>query len=249
MWRIHPAVPPSPLRALLDLLYPPTCAGCDGPPEPTDPYLCARCALTASWRDPIRCPLCEHPTTHPRQWCHWCLELWPRVERVVALGYYAGPLRRALRIFKYGGYEGMGAWLAEMLARRVVRELGGIDCIVPVPGGRTRRRRRGFDPPAVLARPLARWLAAPIEDAVIIRARDGDHVPSRRRLDRELEVHGRFTCPVRGVLAGRRVLVVDDVYTTGATIEEVGRLLREVAGARSVVGAVVARTVNDALPR
>lgn len=243
MWTSYPTRPRSWWTPLVELLYPPSCVGCDTPAGGDDPFFCVRCSIMVAWRDPVRCPLCEQPVAVPRQWCAGCLEIWPRVERVIALGYYAGALRRAVRVFKYGGYRALGHWLGEMLARRVVREVGGIDAVVPVPGGRWRKKRRGFDPPAVVAGPVARWLAAPVEAGVVYRARDGDSSRTHQRVDREVEVRERFRCGAPGALAGARVLLVDDVYTTGASIEEVVRLLREEAGARSVVAAVLARTV------
>lgn len=242
MWTAYPTRTRSGFDRLLDLLYPPACAGCGRACPPDDPYFCARCVIALGWRDPVRCPVCETPVALRNQWCETCLDRMPRVERVIALGYYVGPLRRAVRIFKYHGYRGLGSWLGELLARRVPRETGGIDRVVPVPGGRYRRYTRGFDPPAVVAGPVARALAVPLELDIVQRAHDGVPAVARRRLDREVEVSGRFRC-VPGSLAGLRVLLVDDVYTTGASLEEVTRLLRGEAGARSVVGAVVARTL------
>lgn len=243
MWTPYPARAPSVFQNLVDLLYPPSCAGCGGLALPDDPYFCAHCQVMMGWRDPVRCPVCETPVSLRNQWCASCLERIPRIERLIALGYYSGPLRNAVRLFKYQAYRGVGAWLGEMLARRVVREVGGIDRVVAVPGGRWRRHLRGFDPPVVVAGPLARALAVPLEGEVVVRARDGAPAVTRGRLDREVEVCGRFRCAAPGALEGLRVLVVDDVYTTGASLEEVGRLLRDEAGARSVVGAVLARTV------
>ena len=243
MFTPYPVRPRTLAWWLADLVYPPSCAGCRAPAGGDDPYFCARCVVMLGWRDPVRCPVCETPVALRGQWCETCLERMPRVERVIALGYYAGALRQGVRLFKYHGYRGIGSWLGEMLARRVVREVGGIDRVVAVPGGRWRGYLRGFDPPAVVARPLARWLAVPLETGVVVRARDGVPAVARGRLDRELEVSGRFRCRRAGALAGLRVLLVDDVYTTGASLEEVARLLRDEAGARSVVGAVLARTL------
>jgi predicted amidophosphoribosyltransferase len=215
------------IRWLLDAVYPPTCVGCG--------------------RDPVRCRLCDHPTTFARQFCSGCIRNWPRVERVIALGYHAGALRRALHAFKYGGVEPLGARLGDVLGQRVAREVGGIDRVVAVPGGTERRRRRGFDPAEVVAQAVARRLAAPLESGLIARRRDGQPSASgRTRLDREVQVEGRFGCDRPGALGGLRVLLVDDVYTTGASLESAAKLLRDVAGARSVVGAVVGRTVLDA---
>ena len=249
MWTSYPVREDSWLWRFADLLYPPSCAGCGAPAGGDDPYLCARCAVMIPWRDPVRCPSCEQPVARPRQWCLACQAIWPAAERIIALGYYGGALRRAIRVFKYGPVRGVGAWLAEMLARRVPREVGGIDCVVPVPGGRARRRTRGFDPAEVIAGPVARWLAVPLETGLVVRARDGTHHAGRARIDREIQVHDRFACTRPGALAGQRVLVVDDVYTTGATLECVTRLLKEEAGARNVVGAVLARAVSEGPPR
>ncbi|MBI4859305.1 MAG: ComF family protein [Candidatus Riflebacteria bacterium] len=228
-----------------DLLYPPVCAGCSRCYDDDDRYFCPRCSVMLGWRDPVRCPLCEQPTTHRRQFCVGCQTRWPKAARIVTLGYYAGPLGHAVRVFKYGGIRSLGEYLEERLARRVVAEVGGIDRVVAVPGGRARARRRGFDPAVVVAGTVARWLAVPLDLGSIERARDGAALATRTRLDREVQVRGRFASRCDATVAGERVLVVDDVCTTGVTLDEVAGLLLDVGGARSVVGAVLARTVVD----
>jgi len=197
------------------------------------------------WRDPIRCRVCEQPTTHRNRYCGACQARWPRIFKLVTLGYYGGPLRRALHIFKYGYVRGVGEWLGEAIGRRTVAELGGIDRVVPVPGGVRRRRQRGFDPSTVIAESVARWLSVPLDVTSIRRVRDGPPLSSRTRLDREIEVSGRFAFAGAIGMRGQRVLVVDDVYTTGVSLDEVSRLILEGGRARSVVGAVVARAVVE----
>jgi competence protein ComFC len=233
------------IATLRDLVYPPTCAGCGRSHGGEDPYFCLRCAVLLAWREPIRCPLCEQPTTHRGLACEACQQRWPAVVRLITLGYYAGSLQRAVKLFKYGGCRPLGEYLGDRLGQRVVSELGGIDRVVPVPGGKVRARSRGFDPPAVVAAAVARWLGVPMDPTVLLRGTDGVSMTSRSRLDRELQVEGRFECRRPRALRGQRILLVDDVYTTGVSMEQGCQLLLEVAGARSVFGAVLARTVVD----
>jgi ComF family protein len=235
------------LSRILDLVYPPACVGCGRGLDGGGEVFCPRCDVMVAWRDPARCRWCDHPTGQARRACPACLARWPRTGRVVALGYHAGPLRRALRAFKVGAWRRVGEALGEKLARRVVLELGGagVHRVVPVPGGRSRQRRRGFDPSEVVAAPVARALGVPLDSGLVERVRDGERSRALTRLDREVQVQGRFAWRRPAGATGHRLLLVDDVYTTGESMEEVARLALEEGGARSVLGAVVSRAVVD----
>lgn len=204
------------LAGLLHLLAPPRCPGCDVPQ-----------ALGAS--EPF-CPACA-----------------PLVEEATgALGthagfLYGGPLADALRRYKYGGHAELAAPLAA-LALPVVRAryAGHVDVVVPVPPHPRRLRERGFDPVALLAGPIARALGARYVPRAIVRARDTPPQASLGRSERARNVAGCFA--VRGVLDDARVLVIDDVRTTGATLFEMASATAD-AGASSI--ALFALAVAD----
>ncbi|MBC5798795.1 MAG: ComF family protein [Candidatus Eremiobacteraeota bacterium] len=141
--------------------------------------------------------------------------------RLVAAGAYAGPLRRAILAYKCGRRD-VGEALAAWLAQRC----GPIDAsavFVPVPTTGARRAERGFDQGVDLARRLSTLRDRPV--LLALRHRTGDAQRGRSRADR-LAAHDRFACVAPGVLPGVRVVLVDDVVTTGATLADSAQALR-----------------------
>ncbi|MFO0681572.1 MAG: ComF family protein [Sandaracinus sp.] len=195
---------------------------------------------------PLRCPGCDEPLSLEigEPFCAACA---PLIEPATgALGthagfVYGGPLADALRRYKYGARAELAAPLAA-LALPLVRErhAGRIDVVVPVPPHPRRLRERGFDPVALLAAPLARALGARYVPRAIVRARDTPPQASLGRNERARNVAGCFA--VRAALDEARVLVVDDVRTTGATLFEMAQAVDD-AGASSI--ALFALAVAD----
>lgn len=156
------------------------------------------------------------------------------------------PLTEVVRAFKFRRLDFLGEELGEILAvRRAVPPESGetgaavdpVDLVVPVPLPWPRRLRRGFNPAEVLAQPVARGLGRPLERLLIRRWGRRQTGLSRRGRQRNLE--GRLRCRRR--LDGERVLLVDDVLTTGVTLDAAARCLRR-AGAGSVVALAAVRT-------
>ena len=220
------------MRALLDLLLPPRCPGCGL--EGT--LLCAGCAAPLDRRlrepagSPVGLPASMPPGLLQLEWC----------------AMYSGSVRAALHTFKYGGERRLAAPLAKALADRWDRSGRGGDVVTWVPVHASRRRERGFDQAALLARCLAREAGRmrrrrlPVRELLRRRPSGRPQVglgaSSRRRA-----VAGQMTAR-RGAarhVAGRRVVVVDDVVTTGATVREARRVLERLG---AVEVAVVACT-------
>lgn len=207
--------------------------------------LCRRCRGLLAFRTP-RCRVCRRSLIRPGgdgppagRRCRHCLVLPPPYMGVTAAGTYTGLLRWAVGRFKGAGetwlVHVLGALLAEALAADGLRA----DVVVPVPGEPRRLRRRGYNPPALLAGFVARRLGLPLYEA--LSRRPGP--PQARLTQRDRWLHSAGVYRVRaGVrLDGARILLLDDVITTGATLAACTRLLLG-AGAAYVWCAAAADT-------
>jgi ComF family protein len=183
--------------------------------------LCDRCAL----------PLAGET-------CRACERHAPRFVRAVAAGAYTGVVREAVHALKYRGQRAAAHPLAERVASSPHFPAGDW-LVVPVPLTAKRKRERGFNQAALLGRAIARLRKLPYADAL---ARTVETTP-QHGLSREARQHnlaGAFAC--RKPVAGRRVLLVDDVLTTGATVDAAADVLLA-AGAVEVAIAIVGRTL------
>jgi ComF family protein len=172
--------------------------------------------------------------------CGPCLADPLPVDWTEAWGCYRGSLERVLHAFKFKRHDFFADPLAE-LVERMVRQRGDLDfdAVVPVPMHRAKVRRRGYNQAELLARALARRFGVRCEPALLTKTRDLDAQSKLARDARATNVRGAFLAPPRA--ESRRILLVDDVCTTGATIRAcAGELVR--AGAARVAAAVVAKT-------
>jgi ComF family protein len=158
-------------------------------------------------------------------------------------------LVQAILLLKYEQIEPLGAWFAERLAE-VVKEQGSAlaaDVVVPVPLHRQRERERGYNQAALLSKPLAKRLGLPHKAALLMRTRARPEKQILTLEERWESVRGAFATRPGSQVDNLRVLLLDDVLTTGATLDACARALLE-AGAKSVVGLTVARAARNPLP-
>ncbi len=219
------------LQGMVELLAPTRCAGCDLPGG----LLCAECRAALPEIDADHaCPSCGAP--YGAMVCTECWSTEFAFSAALSLGELDGALARAIVLHKDAGERRLGALLGGMLATAVAKRWAGwADAVCWIPATSAAIARRGFDHSAALAEPVAVTLSAP-RRPLLLRSRARDQ---RRlgRIERIASSRGTFTVAEK---APRRVLVVDDVLTTGATLDAAAQALL-LAGAHEVRVAVVAR--------
>jgi predicted amidophosphoribosyltransferase len=223
----------APYRLLLGVIAPPTCPACGDVLPGTHDALCATCARELPWLGRSTCPRCALP--RPCAPCPGRARAWDRAWAPFA---HDGPARALVGALKFRGLLAAAELLAAPLAAGA-RELLEDATLVPVPADPRRRRRRGFDHAALIAEALGGRTRRPVVACL-------ERPPAPRQLGAPRQA--RLAAPVRTepVVCGsvpRRIVLIDDVHTTGATLHACARVLR-VGGARTVH----ALTATRALP-
>ena len=171
--------------------------------------------------------------------CARCRREPPSYDRLLAYGSYSGPLQRAVRLLKYQGVESLGKRLGGLLAETYVNSGVEADWITAAPLHWNRRRERGFNQSQLLARPVAEAAGLPLVCA-LARVRPTIPQAGLSRNQRTSNLRGAFRARLGSEVRGKRIVVVDDVATTGATFEACARVLKR-AGAAEVTGLAMAR--------
>ncbi len=223
-------------RAIAAALFPPRCAACGRPGG----ALCQPCLATATPLAHPQCRQCTRPLTYGDQ-CARCRLEDRRVDHLYAAYAYTPPILQAVHRFKYGNKRYLAADLAGLAMAALPADLQ-VDFVVPVPLTPSRERHRGYNQGRLLAAEVARQLDLPLDAGVLIRVRDAPPQTSLPRAQRLANVRGSFRALRK--LSGARILLVDDVTTTGATIEAATRALRR-RGAVWVGALVLARTPEE----
>jgi ComF family protein len=242
--------------ALVSVFFPAGCRICDRLLTGASRVpICGDCLSSFVLAQGIACEICGRPlaawTPKPERTllCPACVDKTFAFDRARSFAMYDGALVDAILLLKLEQIAPLGTWFAERLAE-VVRSEGNAmaaDVVVPVPLHRHRERERGYNQAALLSRPLAKCLHLPHKAVLLVRTRAR---PGKRILtleERWESVRGAFATRPGSQVDNLRVLLVDDVLTTGATLDACARALRD-AGAKSVLGLTVARAVRNPMP-
>lgn len=233
-------------RGALDFLFPPLCAACRVPvAEPHS--LCAACWRAIGFLDGPACPRCGFPFDFDpggATLCAGCLAREPVFDGACSVMRYDDKSRDLILAFKRADRLDLVPAFANWLARAGRPFLAEADLIVPVPLHRSRLWLRRFNQSALLAKELARRAGKPVDPFVLARVRrtpSQGEMPSAKA--RRRNVLGAFRVQKQEAVRGKTVLLVDDVLTTGATVEACARALKR-ARAKRVLVLTLARVVR-----
>lgn len=230
---------------MLDILYPRHCIQCGSPsPEPMR-YICWDCFSDTPKVEPPFCTVCGDPVAGNIQHdytCFACARETPAFDRARSAVRYEGAVGEALRSLKYNHSLWVVDDLVELLFSCVQAEYPGrtFDCVTAVPLYPPRRRERGFNQSALLGSALARRLKIPFRPGMLRRVHPTASQTGLTAPQRTANVCGAFRVGFFARPAGRRILLVDDVMTTGATVNACAGALKK-GGAASVCAVTVAR--------
>ncbi len=230
-----------PTEILLNLLFPSRCRLCDQPLRlPRERVACRNCLEAVVPAGPASCPICGLlPGSPEREVCGLCRLDPPEFVMHRSFALYEGPLRELIQLYKFHELES----LAGILAGYGLQELSngfpaGLELLLPVPADRS--RRRGFAPLTTLARSLARRSGLQLQVGNLVKTRSTRPQVGLDSRERRRNLAGAFSLRRPQLLADRKVLLLDDVWTTGSTMRECARVLH--AAGALVYSLTIART-------
>lgn len=235
------------LRSLLDVVLPPLCHVCHSfTPATEELHICPDCRDQLPFITGPHCSLCGIPfigvgSDHP---CGACLAERPVYDSAAAPLRYEGAVSELIHGYKYGYRTVLRRPLALLMLERLEGFITEVapEVMIPVPLHQTRMRQRGFNQALLLAEPLSRRWGIPLLRGGMVRIRPTEPQVNLAATERKINVRGAFAVADVDAVNGRRVLLVDDVLTTGSTANECARILKEV-GASQVRVVTVARAV------
>jgi ComF family protein len=233
---------------LVGLVFPRNCRLCAAPLAEDEPgVVCGNCLATVKFIEPPFCHRCALPFAGAIEGpfnCGYCADLEFRFDRNVSACRADGVVLECIHRFKYQRelyfQPHLAAWLIGAARQRI--DWTAVDAIVPVPLHPRKQRHREFNQAALLARSLGRAVAKPVWTRHLRRVKDTESQTKLNADERAANLRGAFVARRPAALAGRRLVLVDDVFTTGATLDSCAKVLRR-AGAVQVIALTVGRRV------
>ena len=235
-------------KALLDIVFPPLCHACkEFIPDAGDLHLCTRCRGEVHDVSSPLCTICGIPFATPGgidHVCGACLAIHPRFAAARAAVLFDGVARDLIHRFKYDRKVHLARPLSLLVQEALTSFTTSLaaDLLIPVPLHRRRLRERGFNQAVLLGRTLAKAWNIPLNVDTLKRTRWTEPQVTLSAAEREANVRGAFALAEPAAVRGRKIILLDDVYTTGSTVAECSRVLRK-AGADEIYVITVARAV------
>lgn len=225
------------IDGVIDLLFPPRCVGCGREGE----YICISCFGSMPYVVPPLCPKCGRPQPSGMH-CPSCWGWHAGIDGIRSPFRFEGIIREAIHCLKYRNLKAISGSLAQLLAEYLISNPLPAQALVPVPLHPRRLRERGYNQSNLLARKLGKFADLPVIEGSLVRWRE---TPPQARTatveSRRSNVAGAFSCRDEK-LKGKQVLLIDDVCTSGATLDSCATALKA-GGVISVWGLTLAREI------
>lgn len=220
---------------ILDILFPPLCVHCKASLASQKKYLCEQCWSTINLNSSLFCPRCMNRLPTPSAKCHESPYL------LAPATFFTDPLPALIHTFKYKKIERIQVTLSAILIAYLTRsEIDLTDItLVPIPLHPERERKRGFNQATLLAHTVANYFALSLEE-YLVRVKKTEAQATLSAHKRPKNIAGAFALKPNSTIKNKRILLVDDVTTSGATLYEAAHVLKQ-NGARSVIGLTVAK--------
>lgn len=234
----------------VSLLYPTTCAICN---NKSHNHFCPECWDKIEFLKPPLCPKCGRPfssdislSRSPDHLCSECREIKTYFDKAIAIGSYDGTLAESIHFFKYRGKKGLGCPLGRIMAEYIGSNPSLFPhsslVVLPVPLHLKRLREREFNQSLLLAKEISRAFRIPLIPDNLQRVRWTKPQIELKGEERLMNVKGAFEVKDPKDIEGKSLLLIDDVYTTGATVRECSKVLKK-AGAEKVYVLTLARVI------
>lgn len=244
---------PGLIRHAVRFFLPADCAAC-GSPLTSDPVplFCTTCWNTIAPLKLARCSQCDRPlpspvvlTYSPSHRCHHCSVRPPAYAKAWTLYPYLPPLQDAICLFKYRGKVSLAKPLGRLMLEALPPSLN-TDLVIPVPLHPSRLREREFNQSLLLADQVATYLHQPLSFTNLVRTVPSEPQSTLSRKERLKNLRRAFAVRHPEQVAQKRILLIDDVFTTGTTVNECAKVLRK-AGAEAVFVLTLARTIESSV--
>lgn len=236
-------------RAVLDLFYPPTCPGCGRDVAEEPDLICHDCWHRLTYLTGPFCRRCGSPTQEPvaPRWCDQCPTPAPEFDVCRSVVAYCDTMRRILHAYKFDGRRRLSRPLSRLLLWGYQRYYAGqaFDVVLPVPLHSSRLREREFNQATEMLRHLQKEAGLPLEENIVRRVRATVPQSTLQGPNRYANVAGAFDVDDDSKVREGRILVVDDMLTTGNTVSEISRVLKK-HGARFIAVLTACRNTAGA---
>lgn len=232
--------------SILDLIAPPKCAVCDIKVEKIN-TICSNCWGGLVFIGNPKCDICSNtfPVEQFDKVCYDCQTISPAFDKVVSSVVYNDLTEKLIFGLKYNDRIDYSEIISEFIKNALVQENCLIDVLIPVPLHKNKLKKRGFNQATLISKKLMKKLGTPLKYDILLKTKDNISQSGLDREDRFKNVTGVYTVNSdhKNALKGKNICLIDDVITTGATVNECAKLLKK-AGAKSVICASFARTIK-----